>query len=74
MKITFRWVERHGSGCPLAGVAVCGLPTCAQGSSVPPPVVGVCWESVLFAGPALALILGTFCWLSRCRVSLEAVG
>ena len=34
--ITFRLVKQHVSSCPLfkAGVA-CGLPTCAQGSSVP---------------------------------------
>ena len=36
INITFRWVKQHVSSCPLfeAGVA-CGLPTCAQGSSVP---------------------------------------
>ena len=39
----FSMVERHGSGCPLAGVFVSGLPTCAQVSSVLPPVAGVCW-------------------------------
>ena len=36
INVTFRWVKRHASFCPLLGteVARC-LPTCAQGLSVP---------------------------------------
>ena len=31
VNLTYRWVAQHTASCPVAGVVVCVLPTCAQG-------------------------------------------